>query len=317
MSAAEREPSPRSGPRLNQLRVTAWRGVLARAGRGFQQDNCADMAAALTYWGLLALFPGLIVVVALVGLVATNHAAVDTIVEVVRDLVPGDIADVVEDRVREVVGRRTATGVLFSVGLLASLWTASSYLRSFTRAANTIYGVGEGRKAYRLVPLQLGLTLVGLVLTAAVLLGLLLSGPVARAVGQAVGLGRTGLTVWNVVKWPVLVVIAAVLLSLLFFVAPNVRQPRFRWLTVGGAAALLVWIVMSVGFGVYVANFGTYNATYGALGAIIVFLVWMFLGNCAILFGVEINAELARGRQIQAGRAAEPGESPLPPKVSG
>lgn len=309
------EPSPRSGPRLIRLRAATWRGVFARAARGFQRDNCADLAAALTYWGLLALFPAVIVVVALVGLVATSQAAVDTILGVVGDLAPGETAGAVADQVREVTGRRTATGVLLSVGLVASVWTASAYLRSFTRAANTIYGVAEGRKVYRLVPLQLGLTLVGLVLTAAVLVGLLVSGPVARAVGQAIGLGETGLIVWNVAKWPVLVLVAAALLSLLFYVAPNVRQPRFRWLAVGAAMALLVWILLSVGFGVYVANFGTYNATYGALGAIIVFLVWMFLGNCAILFGVEINAELARGRRIQAGRPPEPGESPLPPKV--
>lgn len=286
-----------------------------RGLRGFQRDNCLDLAAALTYWALLALFPALIVVVALVGLVATSDEAVRTIIDTVDELAPAEAATAVETRIQEIAGRRTATGVLLSVGVVGALWTASGYLRSFTRAANTVYGVGEGRKAYRLIPQQLVLTLVALALAALVVVGLVVSGPVALAVGGTLEAGDTAVTIWNTVKWPVLVLIAAALVTLLYWVAPNVRQPRLRWLAVGGALALLVWVLASVGFAFYVANFGTYDATYGTLGAVIVFLVWIFLANCALLLGVEINAELARGRRMQAGRPTPPGAPPLPPKV--
>lgn len=311
------QPPARRGPSLSHLRAATWRGVFVRAAKAYRADRCGDLAAGLTYRGLLSVFPALIVVVALTGLVVTNDEAVDTLVGIVEDVAPAAVADAVAARTREVASGRTAAGVLLSVGVLASLWTATSYLRAFTRAANQIYGVREGRPAYRLVPQQLLLTLVGLVLTAAVLLALVVSGPVARAVGDALGLGSTAVTVWNVLKWPVLVLVAATLVSLLFLVAPNVRQPTFRWLAVGGGVALLTWMLVSLGFGLYLANFSSYDATYGTLGAVIAFLVWMYLGNSALLFGVEVNAELARGRRIQAGQPPEPGEPPLPPKVAG
>lgn len=314
--SGEAEPSPRRGPSLSDLQATTWRGVFVRAVRAYRIDRCGDLAAGLTYRGLLSLFPALVVVVALAGLVVTNDEAVDTIVGIVEDLAPAAVADAVAARTREVAGGRSAAGVLLSVGLLGALWTASAYLRAFTRAANQIYGVREGRPAYRLVPQQILLTVVGLVLTAGVLLALLVSGPVARAVGDALGLEHTAVTLWRILKWPALVLVAAVLLTLLFRVAPNVRQPKFRWLVVGGAVALLAWILVSLAFGVYLANFSSYDATYGTLGAVIAFLVWMYLGNSAILFGVEVNAELARGRRIQAGQPPEPGEPPLPPKVA-
>jgi membrane protein len=303
------------GPRLSQLHLSTWRGALVRSVRGFKQDNCLDLAAALTYWSLLALFPAAIVVVALVGLVATSEAAVTTISGILEELSPDQVAAAVTDRLREVTSGRTAAGFLLSFGLLGALWTASAYLRSFTRAANAIYGVAEGRPFYRLLPQQLLLTVAALVLAATVVSGLIISGPVAEAVGSALGVERTVLTLWHTARWPVLVLIAGALLSLLFWLAPNVRQPRFRWLTVGGAVALLAWIVLSLGFGFYVANFGAYDATYGALGAIIVFLVWLFLSNCAILLGVEINAEVQRGRALQAGHVTDADGPALPPRT--
>ena len=301
-------------PRLSQLRLSTWRGVLVRAVRGFKRDNCLDLAAALTYWSLLAMFPAAIVVVALAGLVATSEAAIATITDVIDELLPEEIAATLSDRLRDVTGRRTAAGVLFSFGLLGSLWTASAYLRSFTRAANHIYGVPEGRPFYRLLPQQILLTVALLLIAALVVIGLIVSGPVAEAIGEATGLAETTVALWDTAKWPVLVLLGGVLLSLLFWLAPNVQQPRFRWLTVGGAVALVVWVMVSVGFGIYVANFGAYEVTYGALGAVIVFLVWLFLTNCAVLLGVEINAELQRGRRIQAGRDDDPGGPALPPR---
>jgi membrane protein len=313
-------------PRRPQLRPSSWWRALVRSASGFRRDNCVDLAAALTFWAVLSVFPGAIVVVALVGLVASSDTAVDTIMEVVDDAAPAEAASALEDRLREVVGRRTAAGVLLSFGVLAAVWTASAYLRSFTRAANAIYGVPEGRPFWRLIPQQLGLTVVALVLVAVVVAGLVVSGPVAGAIGGVIGVEQTAITVWNMVRWPVLVLTAGLLLSLLFWVAPNVERPRFRWFAAGSAVALLLWIAVSAGFGFYVANVGSYDATYGALGAVIVFLLWVFLGNCAVLLGVEINAELQRARRRQARRRrghqpgpagpAGPAAPPLPPRAT-
>lgn len=302
--------------RLTELHAATWRDVLVRSGKRFRRDNCLDLAAGLTYWTLLAIFPAAIVVVSLVRLVATEPGTVEAITEVVDELAPGLAATEVEARVREMVTQRTGAGVLLSFGVLGALWTASAYLRSFTRAANTIYRVAEGRPFYRLLPAQLGLTVLGLVLAAIIVVGLLVSGPVASAVGNALGVGETVVTIWDIAKLPVLVLLGGVTLSLLYWIAPNVQQPKFRWLTVGGAVALLVWILASAGFTVYVASFAAYDVTYGSLGAIIVFLVWIFLGNGAILLGVEINSELQRGRRWQAGHGLTADAPPLPPKNS-
>lgn len=301
---------------LRQLRWSTWRGVLLRSVKEFMNDNCADWAAALTYYGVLALFPAAIVIVALVGLVSDGTKAVDTIVRLADDLGAGSVVanEGVKGAINAVVNRQSAAKVLLSFGLLGALWSASSYVGAFTRASNAIYGVPEGRPFYKLRPLQLGITAVALVLLAVVATVLIVSGPVTDAVGNALGVGSAPRTAWTVAKWPLLLAVMMLLLSLLFWVAPNVRQPRFRWLTVGGAVALLVWAVASFGFGLYVVNFGSYDATYGSLGAVIAFLVWMYLGNCAVVFGVEINAELQRGRAIQGG-APDRGQPVLPPKT--
>lgn len=305
-------PAPRWQKLGPQLRLgpgpAAWRGVLTRSITGFVKDHCPDLAAALTYWGLLAMFPAAIVVVALVGLVATSEAALTTITDVVDELAPADASAALENRLRDVVGQRTTAGVLFSFGLLGALWTTSAYLRSFTRAANTIYRVEESRPWYRRIPLQFGLAVVALLLGAVVVAGLVVSGPVAGAVGRALGFEEASVRVWDLAKWPVLLLIAGLLLTLLFWVAPDVVRQRFRWLAVGGAVALLVWAAVSAGFAFYVANFGTYDVTYGALGAVIVFLVWVFLTNCAILLGVEINSELHRSQLHRSGDGPRLGE---------
>ncbi|MFC8619616.1 YihY/virulence factor BrkB family protein [Micromonospora purpureochromogenes] len=302
--------------RVRQLSWSTWRGVLVRSGRNFVKDNCADWAAALTYYGVLALFPSTVVVVALVGLVSDGERTVDTVLELARDIGAGSVVadDGFVSVVRTVVDQQSGAKVLLSFGLLGALWSASGFIGAFTRASNAIYGVEEGRPFYRLRPMQIGLAAVTLILLAVVALGLIVSGPVTHAVGDLLGAGGLARTVWSVAKWPVLALVMMTLLSLLFWIAPNVRQPRFRWLTPGGAVALLSWIVASAGFGLYVANFGSYDVTYGSLGAIIAFLVWLYLSNCALMFGVQINAELQRGRVLQAG-AEDPGEPVLPPKA--
>jgi membrane protein len=301
--------------RLGQLRWSTWREVVARSVKGFMTHNCADWAAALTYYGVLALFPSAVVIVALVGLVSEGGRTIDTITTLGRDIGAGSVvaSDGFTNALKGVVDQRSSAKVLLSAGLGAALWSASGYVGAFTRASNAIYRIEEGRPFYKLRPQQLALTAVALILMAVVATTLIVSGPVADAVGNALHLGSAPRIAWSIAKWPMLVAIMILLLSLLFWIAPNVRQPRFRWLTVGGAVALISWAIASIAFGFYVSNFGSYDATYGSLGAIIAFLVWLFLSNCALMFGVEINAELQQGRAIQGG--APPKAPVLPPKA--
>ncbi|RLK22374.1 membrane protein [Micromonospora sp. M71_S20] len=307
---------PRIPRRVRQLSWPTWRGVLVRSVRNFVKDNCADWAAALTYYGVLALFPSTIVVVALVGLVSNGEQTVDTVLDLARDMGAGSVVanEGFVGVVRGVVDQNDSASVLLSFGLLGALWSASGFIGAFTRASNAVYGVEEGRPVWKLRPMQIGLAAISLVLLAVVATGLIVSGPVTDAVGDLVNAGGLARTVWSVAKWPLLALIMMVLLSLLFWIAPNVRQPRFRWLTPGGAVALLAWALASFGFGLYVANFGSYDATYGSLGAVIAFLVWLYLSNSALMLGVQINAELQRGRVLQAGEP-DADEPVLPPKT--
>jgi len=302
--------------RIRQLNWRTWRGVLVRAGKGFVKDNCSDWAASLTYYTVLAVFPSAIVVVALVNLVSQGDRTVDTVVGLLRDMGASSLVsnDVMVDAIRDVVGAKSAAGVLLSFGLLTAIWSASGYVGGFTRASNAIYGVEEGRPVWKLRPIQILLTVAALVLLALVALMLIVSGPVTTAIGDKLNLGDAPRLAWTVAKWPVLVLIAMLLLALLFWIAPNVRQPRFRWLTVGGFVTLLAIGLASFGFGLYVANFDSYDRTYGSLAAVIAFLVWVYLVNSAVMFGVEVNAEVQRGRSLQAG--AEKVEDPvLPPRT--
>ncbi|MCW3844171.1 YihY/virulence factor BrkB family protein [Micromonospora yasonensis] len=318
--ATTTEPTPtgqrraRFPRRMRQLSWATWRGVLVRSGRNFVKDNCADWAAALTYYGVLALFPATVVVVALVGLVSDGERTVDTVIDLAREIGAGSVVgnDAFVSAVRGVVTQHGPAKALLSFGLLGALWSASGFIGAFTRASNAVYGVEEGRPFYRLRPLQMGLAAVSLLLLAVVATGLIVSGPVTDAVGNLLHAGGVARAVWTVAKWPLLAVVAMTLLSLLFWIAPNVRQPRFRWLTPGGALALLAWVLVSFGFGLYVANFGSYDVTYGSLGAVIAFLVWLYLSNCALMLGVQVNAELQRGRRIQAGD--DPDDPALPPR---
>jgi membrane protein len=300
--------------RFSQLRWSTWRGVLWRSMNGFLDDECGDLAAALTYNAVLAVFPVGIVVVALVNLVTDGSTAVSTIIGILKDLGAGSV--VADENFTQlldaIIVQQSSAKVLLSFGLLGALWSASNYVGVFTRASNRIYGVREGRAWWKLRPLQIGLSAIALVLMAAVAAGLVISGPLVDAVGNALHAGEAAKLAWSIGRWPVLVLILMLLLSMLFWIAPNVRQPRFRWLTLGGFVALLVWGVASFGFGLYVANFGSYDKTYGSLGAIIAFLVWIYLSNSALMLGVEINAEVQRGRKLQAG--AKDADPPLAPR---
>jgi membrane protein len=313
MDTRERVGTDRPTVRFFQLRFATWRGVFARAVKEFMADNCTDWAATLTYYGILAIFPSVIVVMALVSLVTDPEVALARMLEIAKNVAPGSV-DTIEKPLGQVIASRGSAKLLLSFGLIGALWSASGYIGAFTRASNAIFEVREGRKFYLLKPLQLGLTALALVLLAALAAALVFTGPLARAVGDALHIGDAAVTAWEYAKWPALVFVAALLLSVMFWIAPNVRQPRFHWMTVGGAFTLVVWALVSLGFGIYLSNFGSYNATYGSLGAIIAFLVWLYLSNCAVMLGVEINAELQRGRRMQAGEV-DPAPPILPPKA--
>jgi membrane protein len=308
--------TPRPLPvKIRHLRWSTWRGVLWRSVVGFIDDDCTDFAAAMTYSAVTALIPSLVVIVALVNLVTDGQAAVRSILGILRDLGVGSIvgSSSLTSVLDSLLNNDNSAKALLSVGLLIAVWSASGYVSTFTRASNRIYGVREGRAWWKLQVLEIALAAVALVLLAVAAAGLVISGPLVDAVGNALDAGDTARAVYSIGRWPVLVVIAIVILSLLFWIAPNVKQPRFRWLTLGGAVALLVWALVSFLFGLYVANFGSYDRTYGSLGAIMAFLVWQFLSNCAVLLGVEVNAQVQRGRLMQAGDAHP--DAPLAPKT--
>jgi membrane protein len=289
----------------------SWWEVLKRTVKEFRADNLTDWAAALTYYGVLSLFPALLVVVSIVGLV--GQSATEPLVENVGAFAPGAVKDLITSAIENVQKSQGAAGVLFVVGLLAAFWSASGYIGAFIRAANEIWDVEEGRPVWKTIPLRLAITLVMLVLLAISAVGVVLTGPLAEHVGDLVGLGSTAVTLWDIAKWPVLILIVSVMFAILYYAAPNVRQPGFRWVSPGGILAVLLWILASGAFAFYVASFGSYNKTYGSVGAVIIFLVWLWISNIAVLLGAEFNAELERGRQIEGGHPADK-EPFLPPR---
>jgi membrane protein len=282
----------------------SWRAILKRTVKEFQDDNLTDWAAALTYYAVMSLFPMLIVLVALLGLVGQENT-IATMTDSLRAAGLGDVAKNVQGPLDEIVRHKGGAGALVGFGLLGALWSASGWVGAFTRAMNSVYEVQEGRPFWKLRPLQVLITLVTVLLISLVLIAVVVSGPVAKAVGTALGAGDTAVSVWGVAKWPVLVLVLMGMVAGLYYIAPNVRQPRLRWVTPGGVTAVLVWILASAGFGLYVSNFSSYGKTYGTLGSIVTFLVWMWLSNLALLFGAELDSELERERELRKGMPAE------------
>ncbi|ANW67443.1 YihY/virulence factor BrkB family protein [Mycolicibacterium tokaiense] len=295
---------PRKPDSPADLTTPSWRYVLKQTVGEFGRDQCTDLAAALTYYAVLSLFPALLVVVSLLGVIGQGQRTSDTLLDLIGDISPGAAAETLRQPIQQLVEAPSA-GFALVVGLLAAVWSASGYVGAFGRAMNRIYEVDEGRPAVKLRLQQLMLTFASLIVVALVVLMLAVSGPVAEAVGGLLGAGDTAVSVWNIARWPVLLLLVILGVALLYHASPNVEQPRFRWLSVGAAIAIVVWVVASLGFGVYVANFGSYNKTFGALAGVIVFLLWLWITNLALLFGAELDAELERGRQLQAGIAAE------------
>jgi membrane protein len=300
-------------PEGTDLRTGAW-PTLKKAALEFNEDHMTDWAAALTYYGLLSLFPALIALVSIVGLFGDPQSTTQSITDIVTEIGPDSAADTFAGPIQSITDNRSAAGVLFFVGLGAALWAASGYVGAFMRASNVIWETPEGRPFLKLRPLQLGVTLLLVVLFALVALALVLTGPVVQAVGDSIGVGSTALTIWDIAKWPVLFAISIFMVGVLYYAAPNVKMPGFRWLTPGSLIAVVAWIAASGAFAFYVANFGSYDKTYGSLGAIVTLLVWVWISNLALLFGMELNAERERSRELDAGVPRAEKEIQLEPR---
>jgi membrane protein len=285
------------------LSKRSWWGVLKRTAKEFQDDNLTDWAAALTYYGVLSIFPALIALVSVLGLIGPS--ATQPLLDNLNTLAPGPARDIFTNAIKNIQHARGSSGVLFVIGILLAIWSASSYIGAFMRASNAIYEVEEGRSFIDKRAVQLVVTVVLLLMVGVSAFAVVLTGGAARQVGNLLGVGHTAVQIWDIVKWPVVVLIVSLMFSLLYWASPNVKQPGFRWITPGGVVAVVAWGIASAAFALYVANFSSYNKTYGALGGVVAFLVWLWLSNLVLLFGAELNAELERGRELEEGLPAQ------------
>lgn len=295
-SRSQPAPSPTDLPR------GSWMGVLRRTLREFKDDELPDRAAALTYYGVLSVFPALLVLVSLIGL--GGRGTTQRLIDNLGGAAPGSVRQIVQDAIGNLQRSQNTAGVLAIVGLLTALWSASGYVAGFMRASNAIYDVPEGRPVWKTLPIRVGVTALMMVLLSATAIGVVVSGSLAARVGELFGFGSTAVTVWNIAKWPVLLLIVSLMFAILYWASPNVKQ-GFRWVTPGGLLAIVLWVVASAAFAVYVANFAKYNKVYGSVAGVIIFLVWLWISNLAILIGAELNAELERGRAIATGHPAD------------
>lgn len=312
---AETAPSPNgAGKPETPAEVTkpSWKYILKKTIREFSKDQCTDLAAALTYYTVLALFPALLAMVSILGLVGQAESTTNALMDFIEGFAPKGVAEIIEGPINQLTSS-DAAGFTLIIGVLGALWSASGYVGAFGRSMNRIYEVDEGRPIWKLRPLQLLVTLVMILLVAALLVMLVLSGPIAERLGGYIGLGPEALVIWNIAKWPVIVLFTVVLIAILYYATPNVKQPKFRWMSMGAFLALLILGLATLGFSYYVSNFSSYNATYGAIGGVIVFLLWIWLANLSLLFGAEFDAETERGRELQAGIQAEESVQ-LPPR---
>jgi membrane protein len=301
---------PASASRPADSHATGIAPTLKRTVKEFSEDNLPHWAAALTYYGVLSIFPALLAVVSILGLIGSS--AIQPLIDNLASVAPGSAKNILTDALKG-LQEGGGSGLLFIVSLAVAIWSASGYISAFMDASNAIYDIEEGRPIWKKLPLRIGITVLMLVLLSASALAVVLTGPVAKQAGALFGVGDSALAVWDIAKWPVLVLIVAFMFSVLYFAAPNVKQPGLKSVLPGGVVAVVSWLVVSVAFAFYVANFGSYDKTYGTLGGVIVFLVWLWLTNIAILLGAEFNAERARGRHIASGHRADD-EPYLPPR---
>jgi membrane protein len=288
--------------------------TLKRTLTEFQEDNLTDWAAALTYYGLLSLFPALIAMVSLIGIFGDPQTTTAKLTEIITELGPESGAETFEGPIKSITENQSAAGFAFVFGLAVALWSASAYVGSFTRASNIVYETPEGRPFWKLRPLQIAVTLAMIVMMALLAVGLVLTGPVVEAVAGPVGLSGTAVDVWNIAKWPVMAAIFILMVDVLYYTTPNVKIRGFRWVTPGAIVAIVVWAIASALFALYVANFGSYDKTYGTLGGLVVLLLWFWITNLAILFGHQLNAERERSTEIEEGLPRAEKEIQLEPR---
>lgn len=281
----------------------AWGKVLSGSLREFKKDELTDRAAALTYYGILALFPALLALVSLLGI--TGKSTTDKLLDNLKELAPGPARDVLTRAVEQLQGNAGLGSLVAVVGLVVAIWSASGYVAAFMRAANAVYDMPEGRPAWKILPVRVGVTVVLMVLAVVSALIVVFSGGIARQAGTALGVGDSVLTVWSIAKWPVLVVLVTVMIAILYWACPNAKVKGFKWITPGSFLALAIWMIASAGFAFYVANFASYNKTYGTMAGVVVFLVWLWISNLAILLGLEFDAEAVRQRAVAGGHPPE------------
>jgi len=303
---------PRKPDEITEISKPSWIYVLKKTAREFGADQATDLAAALTYYGVLAVFPALLAFVSLVGLFGDPGKTTDTLLDLMGGLVPATTLDAIRGPIENLATSPSA-GFAFVTGIVGALWSASGFVGAFSRAMNRIYSIQEGRPFWKLRPVTLAVTVLAIVVAVIAALLITLTGPVAEQVGELLGIGETAVLIWNIAKWPILAFLAVLIVAVLYYATPNVKQPKFRWMSFGALFALIVWVVASAGFAFYAANFASYNETYGSIGGVIVFLLWVWISNIALLFGAELDAELERGRELQAGIEAEENIQ-LPPR---
>ncbi|QFU98546.1 Putative ribonuclease-like protein YfkH [Luteimicrobium xylanilyticum] len=301
MADQQRTEEPSSPTELTK---PSWGYVAKRSIREFQSDGGQDLAAALTFYAVLAAAPATVALVSLLGFVGDPEKAINDTLDSIRDFAPPQTLDQVESFIRPIAGS-TGSGWALVIGLVLALWSASGFVGAFGRAMNRVYGVPEGRPVWKLRPWLLLVTAVVFVIVVAIIAAMVLSGSIARQVGDLVGLSSTAVTVWNVVKWPVIVILAVLLVALLYWATPNVKQTKFRWISPGALVALVIAAVATLLFGFYVGHAANYNATYGTLAGLFILLLWIYILNMVLILGAEVDAELERGRELQAGVAAE------------
>jgi membrane protein len=301
--------APQGAERKSSLFAT-----LKRTATEFSEDNLTDWAAALTYYGLLALFPALIAMVGIVGLFGDPQSTTKTVTDIVTSVGPKSAAQTFADPIKTITSNRSGAGIAALIGIALALWSASGYVGAFMRASNVIYETPEGRPFWKLRPLQMLVTAAMIVLLVVIALSLALTGPIVDAVAGPLGVGSTAVSIWNIAKWPVLIALFVVMIGILYYASPNAKMRGFKFITPGSLVALVVWVLASAAFALYVAKFGSYNKTYGTLGGLVVLLMWMWITNIAILFGHQLNAERERSAEIAEGVPRAEKEIQLEPR---
>lgn len=314
-STERNAPDPESTSKPDSpddLHKRSWKYVLRKTIREFSSDHCTDIAASLTYYAVLSVFPALIAIFSLLGVVGQGKAASDAVLGIIEQVAPGDTVDTIRGPIEQIAGS-PAAGFALVTGVLLAIWSASGYVGAFSRAMNRIYEIEEGRPFWKLKPAQLLVTIITIVLLVLAAIILVVSGDVTKAIGDALGIGDVPQTIWSIAKWPLLAFIVVLVVAILYYATPNAKQPKFRWISIGALLAIIVLALATLAFGFYVGNFSNYDKTYGSLAGIIILLLWLWIANLALLFGAEFDAELERGRQLQAGIAAEE-DIQLPPR---